>query len=203
MPQDQSTPRQIADRYVEAVADLDPLVATALGIRPHDDRMPDLSPEGTAERDDLARATLGELEVAVGAEALDEGERRCAKVLRERLESGLLISEACEHERDVNILFSPVQRVRQVFLLMPTATSDDWEVVARRMMRVADAYESYRRSLEAGAAQGIFAAPRQVETVVAQLDVWLDGQDGSWFAGYVSRGPDELRSELEDAAEDA
>lgn len=204
MPQDQPTPRQIADRYVESLAELDPLVATTLGIRPHDDRMPDLSPEGTAARDDLARATLEALAGSVGAAPLDEPERRCAKVLRERLEAGLLVSEAGEHLRAVNNLFSPVQRVRQVFLLMPTATTEDWAVVARRMARVADAYRSYQRSLEAGASQGLFAAPRQVEVVVEQLDEWLGGRDRrSWFAAHVASGPEELRGELDAAAEGA
>ncbi len=204
MPQDDATPRQIADRYVEELADLDPLVATTLGIRPHDDRMPDLSPEGTAARDDLARATLAQLAAAVGAGDLDEPERRCATVLRERLEAGLSISEAGEHLRAVGNLFSPVQRVRQIFLLMPTATDEDWAVVGRRMARVGDAYDSYLRSLDTGAAQGLLAAPRQVEVVVEQLDEWLDGgQGGSWFARHVAAGPESLRGELEAAAASA
>ena len=204
MSQDHQTPRRIADRYVAAVAEHDPLVATALGIRDHDDRLPDLSPEGTAARDAIARSTLAELEASVGAGTWNELELRCAKVLRERLEAGLLVSEAGEHLRAVNNLFSPVQRVRQVFLLMPTATSADWAVVARRMAAVGDAYDSYWRSLEAGAARGLFAAPRQVEVVVHQLDEWLDGGGGrSWFSTHVTAGPDELRNELDAAAEGA
>ena len=33
-------------RYVDALCDLDPIAATALGTRPGDDRLPDLSPAG-------------------------------------------------------------------------------------------------------------------------------------------------------------
>ena len=40
------TPRHVADRYVDAVCDLDPIVATSLGTRPGDDRLPDPSPAG-------------------------------------------------------------------------------------------------------------------------------------------------------------
>ena len=40
------TPRALADRYVEAVCDLDPITATSLGNRPGDDRLPDFSPAG-------------------------------------------------------------------------------------------------------------------------------------------------------------
>ncbi|MEJ7704533.1 MAG: hypothetical protein WKF47_13040 [Geodermatophilaceae bacterium] len=56
------TARQLADRYVDALADLNPLLGTALGVRPHDDRLPDLSPDGIAATDDLARSTLAELD---------------------------------------------------------------------------------------------------------------------------------------------
>ena len=203
MPDEPRTPRQIADRYVERLAALDPLVATSLGIRGHDDRLPDLSPEGAAERDDLARDTQAELEAAVAAGGLDDAERRCATVLAERLEAGRAVHAAGEHLRAVSNLFSPVQRVRQIFLLMPTATSEDWDVVARRMGRVADAYDSYLRSLQAGVTQGLFAAPRQVQVVIDQLDEWLGVAGGSWFATHVAAGPDDLRGELDDAAASA
>ncbi len=53
--------RGLADSYVEALADLDPFLATQLGIRPGDDRLPDLSPAGQQARDDLARSTLAAL----------------------------------------------------------------------------------------------------------------------------------------------
>lgn len=196
------TPRQIADRYVEALAALDPLVATGLGIRDHDERLPDLSPDGIAARHDLARTTLDELEAVVAGSAGDDVEQRCATVLRERLGSALAVSDAGEPLRAVNNLFSPVQRVRQVFLSMPSATVEEWAVVARRMDAVGDAYAGYWRSLEVGVDRGLLAAPRQVEAVVDQLDAWLDGA-GSWFASHVAGGPDELRSQLDDAARSA
>jgi uncharacterized protein (DUF885 family) len=205
------TPRQIADRYVDGVAELNPIVATALGVRPHDDRLPDFSPDGHAARDDLARATLSELDASeAAAEAdggLDELERRCARVLRERLQAGLAVSEAGENLRAVSNLFSPVQSVRNVFTMMPTKSDEDWEVLARRLARVPDAYASYRRSLDAGAAQGLFAAPRQVATVVDQLEDWLGEparpENRSWFAQHVAKGPEHLRPTLDAAAAEA
>jgi hypothetical protein len=39
---------QLADRFVEDYAAAHPDVATAIGVRGHDDRWPDLSPEGHA-----------------------------------------------------------------------------------------------------------------------------------------------------------
>ncbi|MGH8776711.1 MAG: DUF885 domain-containing protein [Jiangellaceae bacterium] len=191
-----ATPRQIADRYVHGVARLNPLVATALGLLPGDDRMPDLSPAGQQELDGLARATIAELD---RAEVSDDLERRCARLLRERIGADLAASDAGEHLRDVRNIAGPVQSVRQIFTIMPTATDDDWTVVARRLARVPEAYRSYVAALEAGTAHGLYAAPRQVATVVGQLTEWL-GDGRSWFADFADAGPEQLRGELDAGA---
>ena len=51
----------IADRYVDAIAALDPISATGAGIAGHDDELTDYSPAGAAARAQLARDTLQEL----------------------------------------------------------------------------------------------------------------------------------------------
>jgi uncharacterized protein (DUF885 family) len=194
------TPRTIADGYVDAYCDLDPITATSLGTRPGDDRLPDYSPAGLAAEAALVRETLAELDRAVAADpALTEDpiERNCARLLRERLGAELASFDAGEGLRALNNLFSPVHSVRQVFSLMPTATEEDWSVVARRMARVPEAYRGFRESLEEGVRQGLLVAPRQVATVVAQLDEWLAGP---YFTTFVATGPESLRSELVAAA---
>jgi uncharacterized protein (DUF885 family) len=195
-----TTPRQVADAYVEAVCDVDPIVATGLGTRPGDDRLPDTSPAGQEAEAELMRSTLAELDRVLAADPSleqDPVERICARLLRERLTAALALHEAGEGLRAVSNLFSPVQSVRSVFSMMPTATPEDWAVVARRLARVPAAYRGYQESLTAGAERGLFAAPRQVETVVGQLDAWLAGP---YFAGFVADGPDELRADLDAAA---
>jgi uncharacterized protein (DUF885 family) len=195
-----TTPRQVADAYVDAVCDLDPIVATQLGTRPGDDRLPDTSPAGLAAEGELLRSTLAELDRVLAEDpSLDDDpiERRCARLLRERLTAALALHEAGEDLRAVSNLFSPVHSIRQVFSMMPTQTVEDWAVLARRLARVPVAYRGYRESLTAGAEQGLFAAPRQVHTVVGQLDEWLAGP---YFAGVVAAGPAELRAELDAAA---
>jgi uncharacterized protein (DUF885 family) len=198
-----ATPRRIADAYVEAVCDLDPITATSLGTRPGDDRLPDFSPAGLEAEAALTRSTLAELERALEADpALTEDpiERSCARLLRERLGAELSAHEAGEGLRALSNLFSPVHSVRQVFSLMPTATDEDWSVIARRMARVPEAFRGYRESLDEGSRRGLFVAPRQVSTVVAQLDEWLTGP---YFAGFSAGGPDSLRAELDAAARTA
>src|SRR5579875_2335790 len=54
--------RELADTYVVALADLDPLLSTSLGLRKDEDRLPDLSPAGQQAKDDLARLTLARLD---------------------------------------------------------------------------------------------------------------------------------------------
>jgi len=194
------TPRQVADAYVEAACDLDPLLATALGTRPGEDRLPDTSPAGLAAEAELLRGTLAELARVLAADpalAEDPVERRCARLLRERLTAALDLHEAGEDLRALSNLFSPVHAIRQVFAMMPTQTTADWAVLGRRLARVPAAYRGYRETLTAGAARGLFAAPRQVHTVVGQLDEWLAGP---YFAGVVAAGPAELRAELDAAA---
>jgi uncharacterized protein (DUF885 family) len=191
----------VADRWVETLADLDPSVGTALGIRPGDARMPDLSPEGLAERASAARAVLAELD---GARVLDEDDRRCAALLRERLGAELAVHDAGEDLVSLRPIGSPVQGLQSIFLMMPTADDADWDVVAERMSRVPEAAESYRRSLARGLETGDVSAPRQAAAVVHQLAAWLPGAGGDgWFAGFVAPGPQALRSRLEAAAADA
>jgi len=198
------TPRRIADRYVETMTDLNPILGTMLGTTPSDDRLPDFSPEGITAADDAARSTLAELDVL--PETDDVLELRCARLLRNRLRASLALSEAGEDLRMVNNIFTPMHSTRQVFLLMPAVTEQDWAVIARRMARVPAAYESYRAALTEGASQGLYAAPRQVDALVSQLGQWLGSSpDASWFTSFVSDGPrpDPLREQLEEAARSA
>jgi uncharacterized protein (DUF885 family) len=190
------TPREVADRFVDAVCDLDPLTATQLGTRPGDDRLPDLGPAGLAAEEALNRAALAELDRVLAADpGLEDDaiERRCARLLRERIGADLAWHEAGEGFRSLNNLFSPIHAIRQVFSMMPAVSEDDWSVIARRMARVPEAFRGYRETLEEGARRGLLVAPRQVRTVVSQLDEWLAAP---YFTGFVATGPAALVTEL-------
>lgn len=194
-------PRQIADAYVDAVTELDPITATYLGVRTGQDRLPDFSPAGLEAQAGLARRTLADVDAA---EATDDDERRCARLLRERLTAELAVHEAGEGLRAVSNLHSPVHSVRGVFMLMPTGTDEDWAAVAARLRAVPEALAGYRASLEEGVARKLPAGPRQVATVIEQLGEWLGEDAGaSWFAQFVKEGPQALRSELDGGAADA
>ena len=196
------TARALADAWVETLADLDPVVATSLGVRPGDDRLADLGPEGLAARADAARAVLAALP---RARITDDDDRRCARLLRERLGTGVATHDAREDLASLRPIGSPVQSLQSVFLMMPTATEEDWAVVARRMARVADAAASYRASLAEGLRTGARSAPRQAAAVAEQLTHWLAAADGAgWFAGFVAKaGVPALEPDLTRAAASA
>jgi uncharacterized protein (DUF885 family) len=202
--------RDAADAYVLALAELNPVLSTSLGLRRDEDRLPDLSPAGQQARDDLARATLRELDaIERGAGppgAADPGERRCGRLLRERLDADLAISDTGERLREISNVFGPAQRVRSTFLQMPAATAEDWAVIARRMRRIPEALTGYRESLAEGARRGLLTAPRQVRAMTAQLMAWEDAAGGrGWFAEFAAGAdvPAPLRADLDAAAAQA
>jgi uncharacterized protein (DUF885 family) len=202
VPTDASTPREVADRYVDELVVLDPIVATGLGVPIGQDRWPDYSPAGIDERAHLQRETLRALEeaqaAAGGRDALDDLERRCARLLRERLEAQLAVSDVGEPLRQLDTMSSPPQSMRQAFTLMPTATDDDWNAVAGRLERFPGALDGYRRSLETGRDRGHVAGPRQVAAVVDQLGRWA--ADGGWFSSFAAAGPQTMQDRLTGAA---
>ncbi|MFD7512687.1 DUF885 family protein, partial [Streptomyces sp. NPDC059853] len=190
------TPRRIADDYVDQLAELNPVVGTLFGLSPGADGFPDYSPDGSAALAAVERATLARLDASGEPGNVDE--RRAARLLRERLGASLALEEAGENLRQVSNLFSPVQQQRSVFLLMPTATDEDWAVIGRRLRNVPAALRGYADSLRAGSARGLNAAPRQVETVVEQLDAWLDAD---WYRTFAAGGPEAQRAELAASAD--
>jgi uncharacterized protein (DUF885 family) len=199
--------RDAADQYVQAYAELDPLVGTEFGLPVGQDRLPDLSPAGQQALDELRRRTLAELaalEQAADGGFADPHERRCARLLRERLEAELAVSDTGEMLRFVSEIFGPHEQVRSAFMLMPADSPADWAVIARRLTAVPGALAGYRESLAEGGRRGLYAAPRQVQTVSSPLASWQAAAGGAgWFAEFAATAtglPDALRADLERAA---
>ncbi|MEV6806017.1 DUF885 domain-containing protein [Streptomyces sp. NPDC051132] len=196
-------PRQVADAYVDRLLALDPVTGTYLGVRESSSRLPDYSPAGAEARAELARATLAELAEAERRPGADSDvERRCGRLLRERLTAGLAMHEAGEHLREVGNMHTPGHAVRDVFTVTPARTEEDWAAIAERLRAVPDAYAGYRESLLLGLERGLFAAPRPTEAFIGQLTEWAgpDGAGRGWFEEFAAAGPEALRAELAEAA---
>src|SRR5262245_56092196 len=106
----------LADRYVEELAQLDPVSATRAGIAGFEAQSSDYSPDGFAAIAAHDRRTLRILE-----DLHPEGDRDriAADLMRERLQVRLDRFEAGEHLRDLRILSSPFQAPRDVFDVQP------------------------------------------------------------------------------------
>lgn len=195
-------PRQVADAYVDELIALDPITGTYLGVRESSSRLPDLSPAGQEALAELGRATLARLDEAERLPGADSDvERRCARLLRERLTAELAVHEAGEGLRSVGNLGTVAQAVREVFTVTPAGSEEDWAAIAERLRAVPAALEGYRESLALGLERKLYASPRPTETFVGQLTEWTDTGGGrGWFEDFAAAGPDALRAELDEGA---
>ncbi|MEU4257647.1 MULTISPECIES: DUF885 domain-containing protein [Streptomyces] len=197
-------PRQVADDFVDALVALDPVTGTYLGVPESYALLPDFSPAGQEEIAALARDTLTRLDGAERAPgAGSDAERRCARLLRERLTAELAVHDAQEGLRTVGNLRSPAHSVRMAFTVTPTESDEDWAVVAERLRAVPAALDGYRESLALGIERGLPGGPRATATFIDQLGKWAGGGRGGWFGEFASAGPAALRPELDTAARGA
>jgi uncharacterized protein (DUF885 family) len=193
-----STIDEIADRYVDQAAQLDPVSATATGIVGYDDRMTDLTPDGFAARAELDRATMAALR---DAPATAERERVARDAMLERLGVAVERYDAGDVTSQLNVIASWVQDVRQVFDLMPADSAEAQRNIATRMAAVPAAYGGLRQTYAEAAARGRVAAARQVAACARQCADWsAPGTD--FYGGLAGRigadGP--LRADLDRSA---
>ena len=182
----QSTPRtptaidQIAEAWVDDIAEMLPTVATYVGRFEHNGRLEDLSPAGHEARYRAAQATLAALEAA---EPVDEVDVVTKADLAGDLRLSLELYEAGAHLRDLNVIASPPQDLRSVFDLMPTDTIEDWTLISDRLRAVPAALDGYVQTLRTGIEAGVVPARRQVREVVTQIARYT--ADNGFFASFA------------------
>ncbi|MBK9343591.1 MAG: DUF885 domain-containing protein [Dehalococcoidia bacterium] len=194
----------IASDYVDQIAALDPIAATAIGVPGHDSEMTDFSPEGVAAHSALRRATLAKL---AAAEVTGDRDR----VAKEAMEDVLSLREelvAAGDQYRLSGFRNATTTMRMSFDLMPRATEEDWRNIAARLALIPWGAETFRVSLEEGLRIGAASARRQVAQAIKQSATYA-GADGSksFFhglldafdaAGIPSPG---LRSDIERGAD--
>lgn len=170
----------VAERWVDTLCELDPTTATWIGREGRTGDYGDYSPDGHARRIEAVRATLAELRSTT---PVDDVDRVTRDDLTNELELELLYAEQRLELRDLSVIASPAQGIRDVFDLMPTASEGDWGDVATRLGRVRTAVDQYVETLRAGIAGGVTPARRQVEKVAEQCA--RIGADDGFFAEFV------------------
>jgi uncharacterized protein (DUF885 family) len=156
---------RVAEEWVTTLVDLDPTVATYIGVPGRTGEYGDTSPAGAAALADAARATQRALDAAEPVDAVD-------RVTKTDLGAELaLVQESYDrklHLRDLNVIASPPQEVRDVLDLMPTATESDWQDIASRLHALPDAVEGIRETLLEGTREDVTPARRQVALIAEQ-----------------------------------
>lgn len=196
---------QIANRWVETITKLSPSFATGVGSSIGADKLDDDSPEAHENYAQEAKKVLAELKSATVS---DETDRVTLDAMVADLSLTLEMHEARLYRRNLNVIASPAQGIRDVFDLSPTATEKDWENLASRMNAVGAALAGYQRSLQEGIDAKDAPAKRQV---VANIDqaLKLAAKDG-FFVKFAESAkadsgdlPESLKSELGKAAQNA
>lgn len=177
----------VADEWVDTIAVLAPTLGTYIGRDEVNDRFGDLSPAGHEEIAAATRATLDKLSALEPVDAIDEVTKTD---LGAELRLDLELHDAKWHLRDLNVIASAAQDVRAAFDLMPTATVENWDVVATRLAAVPEALRGYIETQRTGIAEGVTPARRQVVEVATQIDRYT--ADDGFFAAFVADAdPDE------------
>jgi uncharacterized protein (DUF885 family) len=197
----------IADRYVEDWAPLDPIGATYVGIGGYDHRLTDFSAEGYAALADLNRRTMAQLELV---EAADERERVAKEDMTERLALSVERYDAGYATSQMSVIASPLHEARGVFDLMPVAGEEAAATISKRMAAFPTAMAQARTTLLEAADHGHVSARFQMEEAAKQCDIWV-AADGDDFWPALARRvaeanpdlPGTLAEELRKHAEEA
>src|SRR3954471_13244009 len=156
---------RIADGWVDTLVELSPEWGIWLGRPGHEGEYSDYSPAGRERLVEAGRHVAERLRAAVPADAVDEVTR--TDLLRE-LDLAEEKHEARFALRDLNVIASPAQEIREIFDLMPTGTDGAWQHIAQRLGNVPEAIRGYTETLRRGAAEGVLPALRQVREVLSE-----------------------------------
>ncbi|MGF6823475.1 uncharacterized protein (DUF885 family) [Microbacterium sp. ZKA21] len=172
---------QVAEEWVDDLAVLAPTLGTYIGRNEANDRYADLSPEGQDHYASEVRRTLAKLDALQPVDAIDEVTKAD---LGSELRLELELHDAQWHLRDLNVIASAPQDIRSVFDLMPTVTTDDWDIVSTRLGAIPAALRGYTATLREGIARGVTPARRQAVEVAKQIERYT--ADDGFFAAFVA-----------------
>ena len=194
---------RIAEDWVTTLAELDPAIATWIGIPGKLDEYEDLSPAGHAKVIEEGKKVLAKL---AGATEVDDIDWVTKTDLTSDLTLTLEADDAGLWMRDVNVIASPAQGIRDILDLMPTDTEQNWADIAGRLNNLPGAVDGYIETLRLGIEKGVTPAKRQVREVIEQAKKHGAG-DGFFhnFTGSASLAeqqpvPDSLKADLDKGA---
>ena len=112
----------IAEGWVDTLLDLSPEYHVWLGRPGREGEYADYSPDGVANSAEAAKQTLGTLRTA---EPVDSVDRVTKLDLVRELELQVEKHEAGFEQRELHVIASPPQSLRDIFDLVPSETEED------------------------------------------------------------------------------
>jgi uncharacterized protein (DUF885 family) len=155
----------IAEDWVTTLADLDPDVAIWIGLPGRHGEYADQSPAGHEAQIAAAKNVIARLEATPTTDSVDEVTKTD---LLADLRLSVEASDAGLWKRDVNVIASPAQGLRDIFDLMPHASADDWGTISEKLSNLPGAIDGYIETLQLGIKDGTMPAKRQVREVLEQ-----------------------------------
>lgn len=198
----------IAEDYFDELSELYPSISLFLGLE-NDQGFDDYSPAGLEAAQKIrtrALTRLAEVERSAGVDgspALDDTDAVTIDAMRERFGvADDLFASGLSHTV-LNVIESPVQQMRDIFDLLPTRTTRDWETIRSTLSGLPQSISGYQKSL-AYAQQQLNRVPArtQIERVREQ-SLALAGNNNRFDAliGSAENLPPTLRNDLVRSAE--
>ena len=192
----------LANAWVDRLAEMYPSFATDIGYKIGQDKLDDHSPETLAQEQREIKEIMRKLNDLT---PVDEVDVVTKEAMLFSLGGEVESYDAGLSFRNLNNIASPAQGVRDVFDNSPTATTQDWENLAKRMRGVGEALDGFARTLELGAKANDAPALRQIETVIEQVN--QINHAGGFFHTFAAEAKADneelsvaLKAELADAA---
>jgi uncharacterized protein (DUF885 family) len=184
----------IAEEWVDTQLELYPEFHVWLGRPGREGEYGDYSPAGAETAVAKVKETLTKIEAA---EPVDDIDRVTKMDLTRDLQLTVEKHEAGFGQRDLNVIASPAQELRDIFDLVPTDTEEDWANVAKRLHNLPAAMDGYIETLRSGIAAGNVPAIRQVREVLTQAQKQVAGTGFFFeFTGNARAGDAELPASL-------
>ena len=192
----------LAERWFSTLVSLSPELSTSVGFSEGADHLDDQSPAADTELHDLRTDFLAELEDTVETDEIDAVTKH-AMLTQLKLENEIF--DARLSERNLNVIASPAQGIRDIFDISPTETEQDWQNLAGRMLAVGGALAGYVETLREGIHHKNTPARRQIKEVAKQVKQ-LTAPDG-FFIEFAKNAkaadgelPESLKRDLAKAA---
>ncbi|WP_349898063.1 DUF885 domain-containing protein [Parafrigoribacterium soli] len=195
----------IAEEWVDTELELHPEMHVYLGRPGREGEYSDYSPAGAERAIAEARKTLRRITEAVPQDDVD---RITVMDLSRELQLAIDKHEAGFDQRDLNVIASPAQELRDIFDLVPTATEEDWRSIALRLHNLPTAMNGYIETLRSGISSGNVPAIRQLREIITQAHKQV--QDSGFFYQLAGNArpetgelPDSLARDLSAGAAEA